>query len=1121
MRMVFILLTAAFLQTSAGTMAQNVTLSVKNAPLEQVFRSIKKQSGYAFFFDYSWLKQALPVTLTAKEMPLRQVLDSCFREQPFTYEIVNKNIFLKLKRVEPQPTAVANYEPPPIDVKGRITNENDEPVAASVIVKGTKKGTTTDLNGEFHLEGINADAVLVITATNIEKQEFHINGKQSILVRVKTAVNAMEDVVVVGYGTQKKEDVTGAVATVGKKQIENRPVTNAVAALQGTAPGLTITRSSGQPGKEGYEAQIRGFSSINGSNTALVLIDGVEGDLSLLNPNDIESVSVLKDAAAASIYGAKAAGGVLLVTTKKGSVNKLALTYTGLATFNHAYGMPKKIHSWEQATMLNEALVNAGSNPRFSDEQIGWMKDPAVEYKVNPNNPGVYDYYYDLNHMDQILRKTSLSQNHNVALSGGNDKTQYLFSVGYFKQDGIFKVGNNDKTERYNARLNVNTVFNNIFSLDSRISYAQSTSLNPSDDISEDYGLFMNAYQLASWYPIFLPGSNDTKYARTSSGAKTYQILKDGGYGEQIRNSIDGLFTLKAQNFVKGLMLRLVYSPQLSMLSTDNFEKTIPFYDIGPDPARYLFNPNDITKIRTTQTRTNVQALADYDLSISTNNHFHVLGGYQYQYYNLNTTISGASALISATVPSLNLSSDPTVPPTAGDDIQSNVLISYFGRANYNYKEKYFLEGTLRNDASSQLSPGKRSQYFPSVSAAWKLDNEPWFRKSLGFFKTFKLRASWGKLGNSNVLGNYDYISMLSLGTAYPFNNTRNNSLYQAVLASPDKTWETIETSNLGIDLGLLDNRLTGSFDYYVRRNNNMLVVLNAPATLGLTPSATNSAELKTWGWEAAAGWRDRVNKLNYWINLNISDNKNEVVRYDGQNVISEGLNPIIEGHPINSLYGYEAQGYFKDAADVAGHAFQDSRTGPGDIKYVDQNKDEKIDGGSNRPDDHGDLVYLGNTSPRYSFGANLGVEWNGFDLSMLLQGVGKRNMMIYSYAVVPFVEPWRMPWAINQDYWKPDHQDALFPRLYTEGTQNTFTSSKWVQDAAYIRLKNLQVGYTLPQPWTSRVKIQRARIFFSGQDLWESSKMWYKQFDPENPNNAAYNYPFFRSYAIGLNVTF
>ena len=1005
-------------------------------------------------------------------------------------------------------------------ISGTIRDENGRPMTgASVTVKRTGAGTSTDSTGKFSVQAATG-SIIILSAVNYEDVSIVVGQASHYNIAFKQKASQLNDVVVVGYGTQKKADLTGAIETIDKKLIENRPVTNSVAALQGTAPGLVITRFSGQPGKEEYAANIRGFSSINGTNTALVLIDGVEGDLTLLNPNDIESISVLKDAAAVSIYGAKAAGGVIMVTTKKGLPDKLTVTYSGLRTFNHAFGIPQRNHSWEDAEMQNEAFQNAGFNPAYTQQDLAYMKDPNVNYIVSPTNPSVYKYYYDLNQINLLMRRTSFSQSHNLSLRGGSDKTQYLFSVGYFDQDGVFTLGP-DGTKRYNGRFNINTRLNKIFSIDARASYTQTHTMSPAGDTYADYGLIYGIYQLREIYPIFLPNSNNTKYARAGSAPTTYQILKDGGYGEDLRHNLDGVFTLKAENFVKGLSARLIYAPQVTFGSNNYFEKTIPLYDIGPDPTKYLFNPNSFTKIRDVTERTNLQALVDYDLELASVHHFHLLGGYQYQYFHADTTMATASALISNDLPSLNLSGDPTVPPTVGDDVQANALISWFGRFNYNYDGKYFFEATLRNDASSQLAPGHRSQYFPSVSAAWRLSKEGWFKNALPVFDEFKLRASWGKLGNSNVLGNYDYISMLNQGPVYPFNNTRNNSLYQAVLASPEKTWERLTTSDGGIDLGLFGQRLTASFDYYVRTNENMLVVVNAPATLGLIPSATNSARLRTKGWEASIGWKDHTRKLNYWVNFNISDNKDVVTRYDGQNVIAEGLNTVIQGMPVNSIFGYISEGYFKTDADVTAHAFQDDRTGAGDLIYKDLNKDGFINGGLNRPDDHGDLVYLGNTSPRYSFGLNLGVEWNGFDLSALFQGVGKRNMLIYPSAIVPFVDAWRQPWAINKDYWTPEHMNALFPRLYVGGTQNVLTSTKWVQNAAYIRLKNLQVGYTLPQRWTTKAKIQKARIFFSGQDIWEHSKMWYKYFDAESPNNAAYNYPFFRSYAAGLNITF
>ncbi len=1004
-------------------------------------------------------------------------------------------------------------------ISGVVRDVSGQPVpGATIQVKNSDKATRADDQGRFELT-TGPGSVLVISSINFEKAELRVGDQTSIGIVLTSQQNSLENVVVIGYGTQKKANLTGAVSTVSGKQLEDRPVTNTVAALQGTAPGLVITRSSGQPGAEGYDLNIRGASSVNGSNSPLVVIDGVEGDLSLLNPNDIESISVLKDAAAASIFGAKAADGVIIVTTKKGTSGKTVLSYSGIYSVNHAFSIPERLHSWEEAELSNEARLNAGQTPLWTQEQIDMMRDPNVNYIINPANPNAYQYFYDIDQIGLLMRRNTSSQNHNLAVRGGNEKTQYLFSFGYFDQNGVFKFGP-DGTSRYNARANITTKFNNIFSLDSRIQFSQGKTMAPSSSANGDYGLFYNIYQQRTLNPIFLPESGDTKYA-SGANAATYATLKDGGYNERIQRNMDAVFTLKAENIIRGLSLRMIYNPRLNSDNTDIFARQIPLYDLRATPASFINNPNSITKRRVTTFSHNVQALADYDWKIGKKNRFHLLGGYQYQYYNYDYISSQARVLVSNDVPSLNFGSNPTVPPIVGDNIQTNAWVSVFGRLNYTFDDKYIFEANLRRDGSSKLAPGYRYKTFPSFSAGWKLDRESWFENALPFFSEFKLRGSWGRLGNSNVLGNYDYIARLVNGPTYPFNNVANLSLYQRDLASPEKAWETITTTNIGLDFGILKNRLTGSFDYFVRKNEDMLVQVTLPALLGVTPSATNSASLKSWGWEAALNWKDKIGQFSYYVSANIADNQNEVISYSGRNVIGEGMNSIIEGHPLNSIYGFRSLGYFQDAEDVTKSAFQDNRSGAGDIKYADLDGSGRIDGGLFRPDNHGDLVYMGNTTPRYTFGSTIGAEYKGFDFSMFLQGVSGRNMLIYARAVLPLTESWRQPWEVNKDYWTPENTDARFPRMYMGGTHNTRVSSHWVQNAAYIRLKNLQIGYTLPAAITQRAKISKARFYFSGQDIWESSKMWYKYYDPENPNNASFNYPFFRSYAVGLNLTF
>lgn len=1138
MKLAAIILSAILSIAAKGSYAQNITYSAKNVSLETVFSVIKKQTGYVFFYSYSTLKETKPVTVNVTNASLKTVLDICFADQPVSYLIKDKTIVVSLKTpasLSAQQVISSPIQDTPITIKGRVLYKNGIGIAgASVIVKGTSTGVMTNDLGDFSITLPSKTNVLVISYSGYLTQEVPVNNATEVKVEMEPDIKDLDDIVVIGYGTTRRKNLTGAVSVVDKALLENRPVTNAIAALQGAAPGMVVTRSSGQPGKEGYELNIRGFASLNGTNSPLVIIDGVEGDLSVINPNDIESISVLKDAAAASIYGAKAAGGVVLVTTKKGTAsNKINVNYTSLFSLKTRYAVPEVLHSYEQAEMANASLVNAGANKLWSDQQIRWMKDPDTNYIYNPNTFN-YEFYDDVNFATIVMRKQTQSSNHNVTISGGSDKAQYMIGLGYYTQNGVFRIGP-DNTKRYNARINTNFKLNSIFSLDSRIAYTFSDINSPSKSVNGDNNLLYNIYTLRTLYPVFLPGSDDTKYS-SAFNQNTYALLKDGGYNDFGQHSLSGVFTLRAA-ISKKASLKLIYSPGLVQSNTDIFTRTIQLWNGRTIPVGSINPTNSFSASRVTQYTHNTQALFDYDFKINRNHVFHFLAGAEYKYYNYNFTSAKVNGLSSNDIASLNsYTSSSTY--NISDDRQANVWYSGFSRLNYNYKEKYLAELNFRYDVSSRLAPGHRGQLFPAFSVGYNIAKEEWFSAAFPKINELKLRVSWGQLGNAQLGAlnerNYDYIAQIIQGDPYPFNGVSTPTYYQRDLPSEGLGWETVESLNGGIDFSILDRRLSGSFDYFIRSNKDMLITVNWPSTLGINPPTTNGAAMRTHGWEAAISWKDKIGKkFSYYINLNVADNKNKITRYDGQNFIAEGVNKAIVGYPINSIFGFIDEGYFSSSDEVQAHAFQDNRNAAGDIKYRDINGDKKIDLGNNTIDNHGDLVYLGNTSPRYQFGGTIGFEWNGIDLSAFVQGIGERKMMPSSAVVVPFAQSWRQPWRVQMDYWTSDNTDAQFPRLYSYGISNVNdkaqlatlfngrVSTHWVQNSAYIRLKNLQIGYSLPRSVLKRLKLQKVRIFFTGEDLWESTKMWFPYFDPENQWNVGWNYPFFRTYSLGINVSF
>jgi TonB-linked SusC/RagA family outer membrane protein len=526
---------------------------------------------------------------------------------------------------------------------------------------------------------------------------------------------------------------------------------------------------------------------------------------------------------------------------------------------------------------------------------------------------------------------------------------------------------------------------------------------------------------------------------------------------------------------------------------------------------------NDVTK------NVNLQFLANYDYKFKK----HTIGlfaGYQWENYRFVSTNAGASNLVSNDLPTLNLGDDKT--KTNSESIGTYAFQSIFGRFNYNYDDKYLIEATLRQDESSKLAEDGRTKIFPSVSAGWNVHREKWISELLPFISEMKLRGSWGTLGGAlgSTLGYYDYVNQLTRGSALVLGDSRSSYIYQGSLPSTNLSWETIETTNGGLDIGLLKNALQLTAEYYVKYNRNMLTPQQLPAIIGIATPRKNNGELKSWGWELEAKYRGAIgDNFKYNIGANFSDNDNQLLSFSNRIVVSRGNNSLIEGYPINTIWGYQTQGYFSSADEVKAWAFQDNRTGAGDVKYVDQNGDKLITVGKGSSADYGDLRLLGTTSPRYLFGFNLGFQYKNFDFSAFVQGVGKRSFLGGSESVGPLLVTWKQAMAIHRDYWTPENPNALFPRPYVGATHNFGASDKWTFNGQYARLKNIQFGYTIPSSTTKKIGISRARVYVSGQDLFTVSAMgaFGALFDPESANNADNDYPYFSTASIGLNLSF
>ncbi|GEO06118.1 SusC/RagA family TonB-linked outer membrane protein [Adhaeribacter aerolatus] len=1106
---------------------KSVSLNISNTSLSTVLAQIEKQTAVKFVYSREFINSDKLVSIKTNNKNLRKVLDDLLKPLNITYEVVNGQISLRRKLVIPATSEAVNSEvlntatPQDSPITGRVSDEKGEPLpGVTVVLKGSNSGTTTGPNGTYALTMPQATGTLIFSYIGFITREVAVSaGQTTVNVTLQVDAKNLEEVVVVGYGTQKKENLTGAVSTINSKEIESRPVSSVAMALQGLSPGLAITRATGQPGDEGVGLQIRGATSANGNVEPLLVVDGVSSPgvtLQTLNPNDIASITVLKDAAAAAIYGAQAAGGVILVTSKKGAAGKTIFEYSSIVGADWALNVPERMSTWEELENNNLARLNSGAAAAHSAETIQILKEGTMEYRINPNDTTRYQYFGSKSIVDQMLRKYSMMQTHNISARGGTEKLNFLVSMGFYDKQGVFKVGP-DKNERYNARLNLGTQLTKHLSLDTRLTYTLQKQEAPSVSTNGNGLLLYNIYRYSSINPLLTP---DGRY-NTTSGATAYAIMDAGGYNNYNRNFFDGVFTARVADVVKGLEIRGIYGVQYRRGDRDLFRRTVQrWYRTAPGD---IINPSNSYNVTQDLTQNNnLQFLVDYNYELGTNHKFHILGGYQWEDSRFEELSTGVTAMVSNDLPALGLGDETT--KTNNQRINTYAFQSYFGRFNYSFADKYLFEGTLRVDESSRLAPGLRTKVFPSLSAGWNLHRESWF--SLPVISELKFRGSWGTLGAASGIGLYDYLALMSRNANLVLGSPEVKTTYfaQTVVPSANLSWETIETSNAGIDLGFFQNKIQASFDYYIKYNRNMLTAVQLPATFGTGTPRINNGELKSWGWETELRYRDKIGEnLLFSVALNVSDNQNELINFSGRRVISAGTVGTLEGYPINSIWGYKTDGYFATNDEVKTWAFQDSRTAAGDVKYLDLNGDKRITVGSGSVEDHGDLVYQGTTQPRYLFGVNLNTQWKNFDFTAFFQGVGKRNFLPTRQALDGNIATFYQALAIHRDYWTPENPDALFPRPFINATHNFLTSDKWILDGSYIRLKNIQLGYTLPQLLVSKVKIARARIYFTGQDLLTFSGLGKFQgyFDPEQRDGVAADYPFFATGALGINITF
>ncbi|MDR1918635.1 MAG: TonB-dependent receptor [Tannerellaceae bacterium] len=1093
---VIILFVALFQAVAVESYSQMTKVSVKaeQIKLVELFALIEKQSEFLFFYVDADVEN-VKVNVSARNKQIKDILSQALAGTELTYTINDRNVSIVRKAL-----AVAQQIR---TISGVITDENGEPIiGVNVIVKGTTTGTVTDIDGRYSIEAAPG-STLQISYIGYYGKEVAVGESTKIDVILVENTQALEEVVVVGYGTQKKTNLTGAVSTVSLPEMEKRTVAQTSLALQGLVPGVVVTQRSGKPGGDGGTISVRGKTTL-GNNDVLVLVDGVESSINGIDSKTIESISVLKDAASAAIYGSRAANGVILITTKRATEGR-TVSYNGYVAQGKPTNVPKYVGAVDFMKYISIAKRAVGMTPEYSEDYIAEYE--AGVLRGDPNYP-------DVDWFDATATNNGVINSHFLTISVGEKNLRSMAQAGYLSQNGITE---NTGFKRYTFRANTD--------------YDVTEQLEFRGDVALIYTEEQEPAKLGTGYNWVgrIPANQaaylaDGRYGPGWQGVNPVAYYKDGGV--ITKNAPSGIINLTAKyNPFTFLEIKGQYAINYWESHTSNWDKRVQIYlnDGTPDPQTQ--SKSTLNEATDRSLRTMFNGSATFNKSFHEKHNFKLMLGYQQESF-WNKWHNGYREVFPfPDYPVLNAGGQEN--QKASGSASDYALQSVFGRLNYNFMERYLLEFTLRHDGSSRFADGHKWGTFPSVSAGWRISEEAFWENLKETVNNLKLRASWGQLGNQNTLnGYYPAQSVVNLGTNYIFDKNITSGAAITAMANTLISWETTTSTNIGLDFSLF-NKVSASFDYYHRVTDDILLNLNIPLIIGLSAPAQNAGKLENRGWEAGFEYNDKFGDFNFSAAFNLSDVKNKVLDLKGIN--ETGITVNREGYPMYSLYGYEADGYilpedYNSEGEYLG-ATQIGNFGPGDIKYKDQpTVDTDGDGIPDAGDgvlNTSDYVIMGSTIPRYTFGLNLYGEYKGLDLNLLFQGVGEANGYVWGHSIGSFYEGGSMP-EIGKDYWTPENRDAQFPRLAFNNSNNQQNSSFWVKDAAYLRLKNVQLGYTLPKALISKIGVANLRFYVSTDNLFTVSKFW-KYFDVEAPVLTGYSnfYPIMRTTTVGIDLKF
>ncbi len=1112
----------SFIQIQANTYSQNkkITLDLNDVTVAEVIHEIESMSEYKFLLNRRDVDVKRKLSIHVNKKPIKNILNNMFKKTAISYEVLNKQIILKKIPVPDliKPREEVIEQPIQFSVTGTVLDANNQPLpGANIIEKGTSNGVTSDFDGNFTIKVADENAILVISYVGFTPKEINLDGQESVTISLEENAANLDEVVVVGYGTQKKINLTGAVSSVQAEDLQNRPITSASQALQGMQ-GVYINQVGGQPGSDAATIRVRGVGTLN-NNDPLVLVNGIEFSINDLNPNDIESITVLKDAASAAIYGSRAANGVVLVTTKKGSEQSL-ISYNGSFGVQEVISLPRRLKDPVQwMELYSQAQLNFGT----SESALVFPQSLIDEYRAGMQTD---PYIYPNNNWYDIMFDPAVIQEHNLRFSGGGEKTTYALSLGFLNQDGVLR---GTDSRRYNTNFQINSKLKDYLSIGGTFNYTYKDRDEPTVGIPEAMQMIFKAQ---AYHPTYLEDGN--------YGMNWFDIPGHRRFRNPLALTDEGDTDIRLQQLFLNafaeveLPFDLKYKLNIGYTSKDNrrkiFTPEITLYDAKTkEPTQIQAGGNPYVTFEGQQRGVDQRDDESFNLTIFNTlnweksyddlSELKFLLGTSYENAKDTYFTAANEGYLSNDLYELNAGS--TNPQVSGTTTQSR-LISYFGRANAVLKGKYLFEANFRYDGSSRFAEGNKWAFFPSVSAGWRINEED-FLRDIDWLGQLKVRASWGQLGNERI-GLFRYLDLISPNQDYIFGSTLNPGTAVLVDNDDNITWETTTISNLGVDASFLNGKFTTSLEYFIKTTDDVLRPVGIPYQVGaLGGPIRNIGKIENKGIEIALGHRNNLGDFSYEVSGSLTYIKNKVVNLNGEIILddysSDGRGPFNitqEGRPINQFLLYQSNGYFQSQEEIDNSPFQGNDTKPGYIKYKDINNDGVID--------INDRQAEGSTIPSYTYSFNVNFGYKNFKLNTFWQGVADVQTYNKHVSGVPFWFGTSLPIGWAKDSWTPDNPNASYPLLIRyQDAQNTLfrDSDFWLLDASYLRLKNIQLSYDFDSELVSNWGLKNLKLFINGQNLVTFTPL--KDFDPETDliGNDFFNYPSTKIYTLGVNVSF